>query len=136
MESRSWIIFKNNGTFYMFYNHFDSYPMYPGLGDDLVFQIRKWDNNKIEEIKKLINTIPLTNGEENIGRSSFDSFYKNLNHPIAYTYRTSNTNDIHNHMKCEYYYIIDLDSNIFTVEETAEKIKFSYSLFQIPYQWW
>jgi hypothetical protein len=134
MGTRGLYVFKYGGIYYIFYNHYDSYPS--GLGDSIVKDIIEMINDNIfETVKGSIKTIPLIE-QENDGNNAYASIIDVVGSPLHYTYHTSNL-EPDTDIFIEYVYIIDFDENVFVVktnEFNNNRYK-HFDLFSIPKNW-
>jgi hypothetical protein len=134
MGTRGLYVFKYNGIYYIFYNHYDSYPS--ALGESIVKDIMEIINNNIfDTVKESIKKIPLTK-EENNGDNAYVSIIDASSSPLYYTYHTSDL-EPNTNIFIEYVYIIDFDENVFVVKQNEfnnNRYK-TFNLFSIPKNW-
>ncbi len=129
MSTKGYVAFKHKGMYYIFYNHFDSY--LSQLGNLLVNDIKKMiDENYIGEVKKKIRKIPLKdqyddNGKEKICRSIVEV----INYHKTFAYYTSKEEPI-NTILIEYVYIIDFDTQLFSIK--MRDLKLDFDIFNLP----
>ena len=136
MGTRGWYVFKYNGNYYVYYNHFDSYPNY--LGKLIYKQITDLikENNYSPEsfnvLKEYIIKIEEPD-EKRMGDENFTSLINSVKMPALYDYHiTSIEPDCT--VFIEYVYIIDLDDNQFIVK--SSEIQFKCHIFNIPQTWY
>jgi hypothetical protein len=113
MGTRGFYVFKYGGVYYIFYNHYDSYPS--GLGQLIISDIRQLiQSKKFDIVKELIFRIPLME-KQTEGSSAYDSIVNCIKRPEAFIYYTS-TEEPNCDIFIEYIYVIDFDENIFVIK--------------------
>jgi hypothetical protein len=113
MGTRGLYVFKYRGIYYIFYNHYDSYPS--GLGKLIISDIRQLvKDNKLDIVKELVGGIPLME-KQTEGSSEYDGIVNCIKRPEDFIYYTSSEEPNYN-MFIEYIYIIDFDENMFTMK--------------------
>lgn len=133
MGTRGLYIFRYKNKWYVFYNHWDSYPC--GLGTDIIKELKTID---FERVKELLILITKDNAE--IEGLNFEGLMKALENPYDYDIRyigegqpTNKTFDI------EYEYTINLDYEMFEVsyysEESGSYNTQRFDLHAIPDNW-
>lgn len=130
MGTRGLYVFKYEGIYYVFYNHFNSYASY--LGVRIVKDIRTvTNNNEWGLVKYLITKIPLRT-DNSSGDSIYGGIINSSTNPLDFVYNTSDCEPVCN-IFIEFIYIIDLDDDIFSIKTNqSEK---SFALQDIPYNW-
>ena len=113
MGTRGLYVFKYRGIYYIFYNHYDSYPS--GLGQLIISDIRQLvENDKLDIVKELISDIQLRE-TQTTGNSNYNGIMNCVENPEGFVYYTS-TEEPECDIFIEYIYIIDFDENIFTIK--------------------
>ena len=113
MGTRGLYVFKYRGIYYIFYNHYDSYPS--GLGQLIISDIRQLvENDKLDIVKELISDIQLRE-TQTTGTSKYEGIMNCVENPERFVYYTSMEEPECN-IFIEYIYIIDFDENIFTMK--------------------
>ena len=133
MGTRGNYIFRRNGKYYVFYNHFDSY--FSGLGKLIVAEIRSWTAADFELVKTLLDGFK-TDMISTDGGDGFKGLMEALKDPYAFDLidigeTTTPAFDI------EYTYTLDLDENLFIVSWVDENNRPTqrYRLTEIPEDW-
>ncbi len=133
MGTRGYYVFKYNGIYYVFYNHFDSY--YSGLGEDIVSELRGLTKENYDEIKSALEKI----SEKDIGKegswgsSTFQGMKKAALHPEKYALRYFGEKKPKNDLFIEYIYMVNLDTDVFVVYHYDQQFK--HPLRAIPRDW-
>ena len=113
MGTRGYYVFKYGGVYYIFYNHYDSYPS--GLGQLIISDIRQLiQSKKFDIVKELIFRIPLRE-KQTTGSSTYTGIVNCIKNPEEFIYYTS-TEEPNCDIFIEYIYVIDFDENIFTIK--------------------
>lgn len=113
MGTRGLYVFKYRGIYYIFYNHYDSYPS--GLGKLIVNDIRQLiQDNKLDIVKDLISDIQFSETQTE-GNANYKSIMRCVENPEEFIYYTS-SEEPNCDIFIEYIYIIDFDKNIFTIK--------------------
>jgi hypothetical protein len=87
MGTRGLVVFVYKGIYYIFYNHFDSYPSH--LGDLIITNIKQIiKDKKYEALKEIIIKMPIYDDEVN-GSTCFDDIFSCAKYPDSYCYHTS-----------------------------------------------
>lgn len=134
MGTRGYYVFKYNGIYYVFYNHFDSY--YGGLGEDIVTELRKLTKEDYDEIKGALEKISERDMDEEDswgGSSTFQGMKEAALHPEKYALQYVGENKPENDLFIEYIYMVNLDTDIFVVRHYDEQFK--HPLREIPRAW-
>ncbi len=132
MGTRGFYVFKYKGIYYIYYQHFDSYPENQGLGQQIVDNIKKLTLDDIEKIKSLLLNITLTE-EENQGISKFNTIFDSIENYNDYCYHTSNKEPKMGDYDAEYIYIINFDLNIIRMKNFYNNCTFCFDY--IPDNW-
>ncbi len=131
MGTRGFYVFKYKGIYYIYYQHFDSYP--EGLGQQIVDAVKQLKLDDIEKIKSLLLNIKLTD-EENEGRTSFKTILDSIQNYNDYCYHTSNKEpELGKYLDGEYIYIINFDLNIIKMKSFYNTCTFDFQYIQ--YNW-
>jgi hypothetical protein len=113
MATRGLYVFKYRGIYYIFYNHYDSYPS--GLGKLIISDIRQLvKDNKLDIVKELVGGIPLME-KQTEGSSEYEGIVNCIKRPEEFIYYTSEDEpecDIY----IEYIYVIDFDETLFVIK--------------------
>jgi hypothetical protein len=113
MATRGLYVFKYRGIYYIFYNHYDSYPS--GLGKLIISDIRQLvKDNKLDIVKELVSGIQLME-KKTEGSSEYDGIVNCIKRPEEFIYYTSEDEpecDIY----IEYIYVIDFDETLFVIK--------------------
>ena len=139
MGTRGYYVFKYNGIYYIFYNHYDSY--FKGLGQkiiDDINQIIKTNKNWLEILTKLISQIEQQKTENEDGEIHFTNIMDSLENPYNFAYHTSSYEPSNGPgSDIEYIYIIDLDSIKFIIIPQDRDYYNSkvFKLTEIPKDW-
>lgn len=135
MGTRGNYIFRRNGKYYVFYNHFDSY--FSGLGNKIVAEIRNWTAADFDLAVALLDAFPADMKATDEGRNEFKSLLMTLKNPKEFCLddvsETSNKG-----FDSQYTYTLDFDRNLFVVEWCDYKVgwmKQNYRLTAIPEDW-
>jgi hypothetical protein len=136
MGTRGYYVFKYNGIYYIFYNHYDSY--FSGLGQSIVDHINesiKNDINWIKTLKKLLDKVKLIEQEQD-GASQYENIIMSLTYAEQYVYHTSE-DEPSNNLFIEFVYIIDIDMMKFKVIPSSNEYYNSkvFNLTSIPKDW-
>lgn len=133
MGTRGNYIFRRNGKYYVFYNHWDSY--FNGLGQKIVDEIRSWTAADFELAKTLLDGFK-TDIICEAGGDGFNSLMDALKDPYTFDVihigeKTTPAFDI------EYTYTLDFDHNLFVVAwtDTNGRPEQRYRLTAIPDDW-
>lgn len=129
MGTRGHYVFRYKNKWYVFYNHWDSYPS--GLGQDIVNELKGID---WEEVKRLLEKI--TTEDINDGYN-FKGLMETLKNPKDYILEFIEEKYVGLRNDIEYVYTIDIDENMFHVEyytEKAQNIQ-RFRLNAIPDDW-
>ena len=133
MGTRGNYIFRHNGKYYVFYNHFDSY--FSGLGAKIVAEIRSWTAADFELAKKLLDGFKTDMISED-GGDEFKGLMEALKDPYAFDliYMGDTTTPA---FDIEYTYTLDIDSNLFIASWNGDNGWESqrYRLADIPEDW-
>lgn len=132
MGTRGNYIFRRNGKYYVFYNHFDSY--FSGLGTQIVTEIRNWTAADFELAKTLLDGFKTDMIAE--GCDGFKGLMEALKDP--YTFDLIHIGEATTpEFDIEYTYTLDLDENMFIVSWTDENGRPTqrYRLTDIPEDW-
>jgi hypothetical protein len=140
MGTRGYYVFKYNGIYYIFYNHYDSY--FDGLGQKIVDDINELIQNTkdwVEILKNLVSEIPLCEDADKDASIHFTNIINCLEYPLSFEYYTSKKAPSNNAFSeyIEYIYTIDLDSMKFIVKPVDNEyynIKV-FPLNKIPKNW-
>ena len=131
MGTQGLVVYKYNGVYYMFYNHFDSYPSY--LGNLIINNIKQIiEENKYETLKEIITNMAIYDDEVN-GSTCFDDIFLCAQYPDSYCYRTSDYEPSCDTL-IEYIYTIDFDNNTLEIKtnEYLNYQTYTLNLFNIP----
>jgi hypothetical protein len=132
MGTRGFYVFKYKGIYYIYYQHYDSYPERPGLGQQIIDIIKKLTLEDIEKIKSLLLNIKLT--EENEGNiSKFENIFHSIENYNDYVYFTSKKEPEMGDYDTEYIYIINFDYNIIKMKNFYNTCTFCFDY--IPNNW-
>lgn len=144
MSTRGYYVFVWNGWYYIFYNHFDSYPGF--LGDILVDVIRGTDSNGWNELKVKLSGIkdcsPNSKKRKYSQACEVCSFGENLGKSGVMMEDescivTQKRPDLD--LFIEWIYFIDLDDNKFEVKGRScsdQVVELRYDLEKIPKRWY
>ena len=117
MGTRGLYVFRYKNKWYVFYNHFDSYPDW--LGQKIVADLQTVDLEKVKEFLLRIT-------KEDIGHedSKYPGIMKAVENPSNYCLEAIcdtrvRLGDVS--WDAEYVYTIDLDTNMFVVEYYSEQ---------------
>jgi hypothetical protein len=109
MGTRGYYVFLFNGVYYVYYNHFDSYPS--GLGLQIVEELSKINNIVIDHWKtQLIQIEPNSNPKCLL----FEGLSNAINNSARYDVQVMKT-EPEQDLFIEWIYTIDLDNNTFQV---------------------
>jgi hypothetical protein len=134
MGTHGFFVFKYKGIYYTYYQHYDSYPERPGLGQQIVDEVKKLTLEDIERIKSLLLNIKLTNeNEENQGNSKFDTIFHAIENSNEYCYHTSKKEPDVGDYDVSYIYIINFDLNIIKMKNYYNTCTFCFDY--IPDNW-
>ena len=126
MGTRGLFVFVYRGKYYVFYNHYDSYPS--ELGEQIVDELRAVDLSVLSEL-----VAELTSDDANPdGSNSFKGLEYALNHAATRTFFITDvrpTTDLF----IEWIYFIDLEQNKFVVHNCDYVCTFP--LDAIPDDW-
>lgn len=113
MGTRGFYVLKYGGIYYIFYNHYDSYPS--GLGQLIISDIQQLiQSKKFDIVKELIFRIPLRE-KQTTGNSTYTGIVNCIKNSEEFIYYTS-TEEPECDIFIEYIYVIDFDENIFTIK--------------------
>jgi hypothetical protein len=130
MGTRGFYVFKYKGIYYIYYQHYDSYPERPGLGQQIVDEVKKFTLEDIEKIKSLLLNIKLTE-EENEGTiSKFENIFHSIENYNNYCYYTSKKEPEMGDYDGEYIYIINFDLNIIKMKNFYNTCTFDFQYIQ------
>jgi len=133
MGTRGNYIFRRNGKYYVFYNHFDSY--FSGLGNKIVAEIRSWTAADFELAKTLLDGFKM-DMVSNDGGDGFKGLMEALKDPYAFDliYIGETPEPA---FDIEYTYTLDFDNNHFITSWTDENGRPTqrYRLRDIPDDW-
>ncbi len=137
MGTRGYYVFKYNGIYYIFYNHFDSY--FRCLGQDIVDHINELIKNDFNWYKTLTNLLDKVklNEEGQDGSGHYKHIITSLTNAEEYSYHTSK-DEPKNDLFIEYIYIIDLDLMKFKVMPSNYYREYNSKVFKltsIPKNW-
>ncbi len=110
MGTRGYYVFLYHGVYYVFYNQFDSY--FAGLGMRITKELSSFTEDQFAQLKHLVSQIPLG---EHPGLIHYKDLFTAATTPLEFEYRTALTAPVCD-IFIEFIYIIDLDSNKFTVK--------------------
>jgi hypothetical protein len=119
MGTRGYYCYKLNGIYYVFYNHFDSYP--EGLGLELLKSINGIDLCCKDAILKFI-------------MCSINN-YVIENPPYRQIVISGNAMSGSSNWDCEWIYVLDFDKKLFQVEHFKERFEFEMDLCNVPCDW-
>ncbi len=132
MGTRGLYIFRYDGKWYVFYNHWDSYPS--GLGQDIVKELRTID---FERVKDLLSSI--TKEHVDMYGSNFEGVMKALENPSTYRLEHVGEKPTIKSFDIEYEYTINLDDELFEVNyfsgESGRYNTQRFPLRSIPDAW-
>jgi hypothetical protein len=116
MGTRGLYVFKYISIYYIFYNHWDSYPE-SGLGDAIYQEIKNLDWNQIKEKIKKISIDDI-----NYKGKNFEGLKKAVDNVKNYSLIDITKNEPTLHMKYDvsFIYIIDLDNNTFRIRYSTD----------------
>lgn len=129
MGTRGFYVYKYAHTYYVFYNHWDSY--LSGLGQEIIKQFRQLTSYDIEKLKQNLRSIHWSHSK-NTG-NNFTNIVDAPANPQTYCLIDITMTEPSNDLFIEFIYIIDLDLNEFKIK-TLHKI-YSYNLFDVPDFW-
>ena len=132
MGTRGYYVFRYKNKWYVFYNHFDSYPS--GLGNAIVHELRSINLEKLKEYIENIKDEDVNTG----GSAKFTSLMSAVESPNDYCFDF--IQDKQTHLEdgdVEYIYTIDLDNDMFHVEYYTESTKNTqrFGIHSIPEDW-
>ena len=131
MGTHGFYVFKYKGIYYIYYQHYDSYPS--GLGQKIVDAVKQLKLNDIEKIKSLLLNIKLTEEENDGVISSFDNILDAIENYDKFNYRTSKKEPEMGDYDGEYIYIINFDLNIIKMKSYYNTCTFDFQYIQ--YNW-
>ena len=133
MGTRGNYIFRRNGKYYVFYNHFDSY--FRGLGKAIVDEIRSWAAVDFDLAKALLDGFTTDMISED-GGDGFKGLMEALKNPRTFDLIHIGETTIPA-FDIEYTYTLDFDLNQFIVSWSNEngRPKQRYRLTDIPEDW-
>jgi hypothetical protein len=129
MGTRGLYVFKYQGLYYIFYNHWDSYPS-GGLGDTIVAELKTLD---FEKVRELVSAITVDHIAEIGEGHNFISLMDALKNPENFALLDISKEEPDCTYDAEYTYIMDLDKTIFKVISNYGSMKFK--LTDIPSYW-
>ena len=132
MGTRGFYVFKYKGIYYIYYQHFDSYPQ-GGLGKQIVDEVKKLTLEDIEKIKSLLLNIKLTEEENEGNISKFKNIFHSIENYNDYVYYTSKKEPEMGEYDTEYIYIINFDLNIIKMKSYYNTCTFCFDY--IPNNW-
>lgn len=139
MGTNGLFIFKYKGKYYVFYNHYDSYPNIPqGLCSRLIEDLKKYNLEQLTQLLEKFILLINHKGDEN---EELYKDYESIEETLTnknYQYEIMNTTkEIQKKDICiEYKYIINLDEELFTITNVWDNIQLHYPLFNIPNDWY
>ena len=135
MGTRGYYIFRYQGKYYVFYNHFDSY--FTGLGADIVKELQSWTAEDFENAKAFLGNFPLSGPSDDNVSTNFKGLLETLRNPAAYELEEISNQPPTKNLMIEYMYTLDFDRDLFIVEWAGETTYESqrYRLTSIPDDW-
>lgn len=131
MGTRGYYVFRYKNKWYVFYNHWDSYPS--SLGQQIVNELIDFD---FEQAKKYIDQITYEDLNTDGGRN-FEGLMVALKNPNTYAFEQISDKDVGVGNYIEFVYTIDLDRNWFDIEYIREYYSNTqrFRLNAIPNDW-
>ena len=134
MGTRSYYIFRYKNKWYVFYNHWDSYPS--GLGQLIVDELK---GINFEEMKELLVQINEESADPDRDGYNYKGLMCALKDPSTFRLDTISDEMVGIPFDIEYVYTINLDKNMFEVGYSSEDTHCwntqRYRLDAIPEDW-
>lgn len=136
MGTRGLYTFKYKGKYYIFYNHWDSYPE-GGLGDKIVEELKGVDLDEMRRLVEMISEDDVIREDDFTLRKNYEGLMEALRNVTEYRLEDISEYEPTFDFDAEYIYIIDLDKNVFKVIYSNERDTESqrYKLTDIPEDW-
>lgn len=127
MCTRGYYIFVYKSQYYVFYNHWDSYPSV--LGELIVNELRDIGMSGLAKWKTQLDNIIEKETEDYLGCYGL---YKALENPYKHNVQITKKKPEHDNV--EWMYFIDLDKMRFKV--TGGCVDLDYPIYNIPRDWY
>ena len=112
MRTQGYYVFLYLNTYYIFYNHNNSYPENGGLGEKIISEFKNLSEKELNillnTMKNLINNIKLTDNADHNRDVYYSGLIDALEYSSNYVYYISENQPMNDNY-IQYIYIIDLD---------------------------
>ena len=135
MGTRGLYVFKVQGIYYIFYNHWDSYPSC--LGESIVEELKTVDLIYLRTLVLDLDAEDVWTGNDS-NRLNFEGVMLAVQNVKQYKLLSITTDDPHimkDDYDAEYVYTVDLDEDIFKVKNGADGQVTKFKLTDIPTYW-
>jgi len=135
MGTRGLYVFKVQGIYYIFYNHWDSYPSW--LGESIVEELKTVDLISLRNLVLDLDVDDVWTGNDSnwLNFEGLMLAVQNVKQYKLLSITTDDPNTMTDDYDAEYVYTVDLDEAVFKVKNGADGQVTKFKLTDIPTYW-